>query len=125
MLPQAMGYSVTVPQKSRPQPRRRPQASPEPPAGTGLRGSVTRLSLRPAVYLQQLPRWLPPIVIAALFVAGIAVRGWGGAVLLLLVAAFAGWLALLSWPALTPTGRLLRAGVLALICALAVWQGLR
>ncbi len=84
-----------------------------------------RFSVRPAVYLQQLPRWLPPTVIAALFVAGIAVRGWAGAVLLFLVAGFAAWLAVLSWPALTPSGRLLRVGVLALICALALWQGLR
>ena len=34
----------------------------------------------PLVYLRQLPSWLVPMVIAALFVVGLAVRGWAGAV---------------------------------------------
>ena len=81
------GYLVTVRQQS-------PQ----------IRQSIERLSLRPAAYLRALPRWLPPVVIAALFVGGLAVHGWGGAVMLLVVAAFLAWLAVLSWPALQPTG---------------------
>ena len=47
-----------------------------------IRQSIERLSLRPAAYLRHLPRWLPPVAIAALFVGGLAVRGWGGAGLL-------------------------------------------
>ena len=91
----------------------------------GVRQSVERLSLKPAAYLQQLPRWLPPVAIAVLFIAGLAVPGWAGAALLLVVAAFVAWLGILSWPALSPPSRLLRLAVPAALVALALWQGLR
>jgi hypothetical protein len=91
----------------------------------GVRESVERLSLKPVAYLQQLPRWLPPVAIAALFIAGLAVPGWVGAALLLVVAAFVAWLGVLSWPALSAQGRLVRLAVPAALVALAVWQGLR
>ena len=89
------------------------------------RQSIERLSLRPAAYLHHLPRWLPPVAVAILFVAGIAIHGWAGAAMLLVVACFAGWLAVLSWPALRPQRRALRVAVLAALLALALWQGLR
>ena len=89
-----------------------------------IRQSIERLSLRPAAS-RALPRWLPPVVIAALFVGGLAVHGWGGAVMLLVVAAFLAWLAVLSWPALQPSTRVLRVVAVAALIALAVWQGLR
>ena len=91
----------------------------------GVRQSVERLSLKPAAYLQQLPRWLPPVAIAVLFIAGLAVPGWAGAALLLVVAAFVAWLGILSWPALSAASRLLRLAVPAALVALALWQGLR
>ena len=91
----------------------------------GVRQSVERFSLKPAAYLQQLPRWLPPVAIAALFIAGLAVPGWAGAALLLVVAAFVAWLGILSWPALSAPSRLLRLAVPAALVALALWQGLR
>ncbi len=90
-----------------------------------IRQSIERLSLRPAAYLRHLPRWLPPVVVAALFVGGLAVSGWGGAAMLLVVTVFLAWLALLSWPALQPSTRLLRVVALAALLALCVWQGLR
>ncbi len=90
-----------------------------------IRQSIERLSLRPTAYLRALPRWLPPAVIAALFVGGLAVRGWGGAVMLLLVTAFLAWLAVLSWPALQPQTRLLRVAALAALLVLCAWQALR
>ena len=65
------------------------------------------------------------MVIAALFAGGITVRGWAGAVLLLVVAAFLAWLAVLSWPALDSRGRALRVLALAVLAALACWVGLR
>lgn len=92
---------------------------------TQIRQSIERLSLRPAAYLRVLPRWLPPVVIAALFVGGLAVHGWGGAAMLLVVTVFLAWLAVLSWPALQPATRVLRVLALAVLLALAVWQGLR
>ena len=65
------------------------------------------------------------MVIAALFVGGLAVRGWGGAVMLLVVTAFLAWLAVLSWPALPPQTRLLRVVAIAALLALCAWQALR
>ena len=90
-----------------------------------IRQSIERWSLRPAAYLRALPRWLPPVVIAVLFVGGLAVRGWGGAVMLLVVTAFLAWLAVLSWPGLQPQTRLLRVVALAALLALCAWQALR
>jgi hypothetical protein len=90
-----------------------------------IRQSIERLSLRPAAYLRHLPRWVLPVVLAALFIGGLAVHGWGGAVMLLIVTAFLAWLAVLSWPALSPQTRLLRVLALAVLLALCVWQGLR
>jgi Family of unknown function (DUF6703) len=90
-----------------------------------VRESVERASLKPAAYLHHLPRWLPPVVVAALFVGGIAVRGWAGAALLFVVAAFLAWLAMLSWPTLDSRGRALRVLALAVLVGLACWQGLR
>lgn len=90
-----------------------------------IRQSIERLSLRPAAYLRALPRWLPPVVIAALFVGGLAIRGWGGAAMLLVVSVFLAWLAVLSWPSVQPPTRVLRVLTVAVLLALAVWQGLR
>jgi hypothetical protein len=90
-----------------------------------IRQSIERLSLRPAAYLRHLPRWLPPVAIAALFVSGLAVRGWAGALMLLVVTVFLAWLAVLSWPALSPPTRLLRVLALAALLALCAWQALR
>jgi hypothetical protein len=79
----------------------------------------------PLIYLRHLPSWLPPVVLAALLVTGLAVRGWGGAVALCAVAAILGWLAYLSWPALPGRGRLGRAAAIACLLALAAFQATR
>lgn len=90
-----------------------------------VRESVGRASLKPAAYLHHLPRWLPPVLLAAAFVGGLAVRGWVGAALLFAVTAFLAWLAVLSWPALGVPGRAVRVLALAALVGLALWQGLR
>jgi hypothetical protein len=90
-----------------------------------VRQSVERASLKPAAYLHHLPRWLPAALVAVAFVGGLAVRGWAGAALLFVVAAFLAWLATMSWPALGAQGRVMRVLALATLIALAVWQGLR
>jgi hypothetical protein len=79
----------------------------------------------PLIYLRQLPSWLMPMVIAALFVVGLAVRGWAGAVALGLVAAFMAWLAYLSWPALAARGRLGRVLAIAALLGLAAFVATR
>lgn len=90
-----------------------------------VRQSVERASLKPAAYLHHLPRWLPPVLVAVLFIGGLAVHGWAGAAMLLVVAAFLAWLATLSWPALGAQGRAMRVLAVAVLIALAVWTGLR
>lgn len=77
------------------------------------------------LYLRGLPRWLPPVLLALLLVAGLAVRGWGGALALCLLAAFLGWLAFLSWPRMAAGGRLARVAAVALLLALAAYQASR
>ena len=77
------------------------------------------------VYLRRLPGWVTPVVLAALLVAGLAVKGWGGAAALCVVAAFLAWLGYLSWPRLAGPGRLGRVAVVALILGLAAFQATR
>ena len=65
------------------------------------------------------------MLLAALLIAGLAVPGWIGAVALVLVAAFLGWLAAVSWPRLTPSGRLLRVAAIAGVLVIAGIQAVR
>lgn len=85
-----------------------------------LRPRVERRSSRLLVYLRSLPRWLPPTVLAAVFLAGLALPGLAGAVALLVVAGFLEWLLTLSWPALSPGGRAVRVFALLLLLFIAV-----
>ena len=98
-------------------------ASPRPPSER--RRSVEQRSAAPLLYLRHLPAWVPPIVLAALFVAGLAVRGWAGAIALCAVAAFLGWLAYLSWPRLAGPGRLGRVVAVAFVLGLAAYMAAR
>lgn len=82
-----------------------------------MRADIEKHSAMTLHFLRQLPPAVVPIAAAGLLVAGIAVRGVVGAVCLLVMAAFLGWLAYLSWPALDSRGRSMR--VLALIVLLA------
>ena len=75
--------------------------------------------------LHQLPVWVVPLLLAALLITGLAVPGWIGAVALVLVAAFLGWLAAVSWPRLTPGGRLLRVAAVAGVLVVAGIQAVR
>jgi hypothetical protein len=90
-----------------------------------IRSSVERRSATMLVYMRGLPRWMPPVVLAGLLIAGLAVRGWGGAVALCLVAGFLGWLAFLSWPRVNGGGRLGRLAAVAVMLALAAYQASR
>jgi hypothetical protein len=91
-----------------------------PPATSGLRRAMERWSATPLVFLHQLPRWVLPVALVALLVAGMLGTGWVGAAALLVLAAFLAWLAYLSWPSTPLPGRLLRLAafiVLALLAA--------
>jgi uncharacterized protein DUF6703 len=89
------------------------------PAASGLRRRVERWSATPLVFLHQLPRWLLPVVLVALLLAGMLGTGWVGAAALLVLAALLGWLAYLSWPSTPPQGRLLRLAAFVVLILLA------
>jgi hypothetical protein len=95
------------------------------PGASPGRQAVERRSAAPLVFLRQMPPWLIPVLFAVLVFGGLTVRGPAGGILLLLGAAFLGWLAAVSWPRLTPAGRAGRGAVVALILAGAVFQALR
>lgn len=95
-----------------------PQASP-------ARSSLERSSARPLVMLHQLPVWVLPLVLTGLLVLGLAVPGLVGTVALVLVAAFLGWLAALSWPRLGPGTRLLRVAAVVGLLVVAGIQAVR
>jgi hypothetical protein len=95
------------------------------PGASPARQAAERRSAKPLLYLHQLPAWLPPIVLAALFIGGFAVRGPVGAVLLCGVAAVLGWLASISWPRLSQTGKAGRMLAVVVMLGLAAYQATR
>ncbi|HEY5359454.1 MAG TPA: DUF6703 family protein [Streptosporangiaceae bacterium] len=110
---------------NRPAGRRRPPVRGQPlytPDASRARQSVERRSAAPLLFLRQLPVWLMPLVLVVLLIAGLAVHGIAGALALCGVALVLGWLALVSWPRLSPAGRLARILVLALVLVGAVIQ---
>jgi uncharacterized YccA/Bax inhibitor family protein len=72
-----------------------------------------------------LPRWLVPVILAILLVAGLVFSGPIGAALLGVLGLFLAWLVFLSWPALPTTTRIIRIVVVAGILAVAVLQATR
>ena len=89
------------------------------PAAGGLRRTVERWSATPLVFLHQLPRWVLPLALVALLLAGMLGTGWVGATAMLMLAALLGWLAYLSWPSTPLPGRLLRFGAFVVLILLA------
>jgi hypothetical protein len=95
------------------------------PGASPVRQAAERRSARPLIYLHQLPAWVAPLVLAALLIAGLAVRGPAGAVALCGVALVLGWLAALSWPRLQLSGRAGRVLAVAVVLAMAGYQATR
>ena len=81
----------------------------------GVRPQVERRSAPVLVWLSARPRWLLPVLAAALLIGGLSVPGPAALPLLALLALLLGWLSYLSWPALDPRSRVLRAAVLVLV----------
>lgn len=89
------------------------------------RARVVGRSARFVLYLRSLPRWVPAAVVAVVFLAGLVLPGAAGGVVLLAVAALLGWLLVLSWPALAPSGRVVRGLTIVVLMLLAGLQVLR
>ena len=79
----------------------------------------------PLLFLRQMPRWLLPGLLAVLMVVGLVLHGIGAALALAIIALVLSWLAALSWPRLTPGGRLGRSAVIAVVVVVAVIQATR
>jgi hypothetical protein len=95
------------------------------PGASATRQTAERRSAKPLLYLHQLPTWVVPAVLAVLLVVGLAVHGAVGAVALSALAAVLGWLAAMSWPRLSPTGKLSRVLAVVVIVGLAAYQASR
>lgn len=95
------------------------------PGASPARQATERRSAKPLIFLHQLPTWVAPLVLVALLIAGLAVRGPGGAIALCGVAVVLGWLASLSWPQLSAGGRLGRILAVAVVLAVAGYQASR
>jgi hypothetical protein len=85
---------------------------------------VERRSAPLLIVMHQLPRWLTPLLMAALFLVGVIVAGVVGLVALALLLAFLVWLSYLSWPVVDARGRTIRLLLLGVLTALIVLQGL-
>jgi len=77
--------------------------------------SFERLSAPVVVLLAKMPKWALLIAVLALTMGGLLLENVIGGVLLLVLAAFAAWLAVLGWPRITPLGRVLRLLVVGLV----------
>jgi hypothetical protein len=71
------------------------------------------------LYLHQLPRWVPLIVLPAFLIAGMAASGVIGAVLLAMLALLV-WFAFMASPTRSASHRAIRLAVPLVILALAV-----
>jgi hypothetical protein len=85
-------------------------AQPPPPRSTFAEHSKSIL-----IRLTRLPRYVLPGIVLALMLVGLSAPLPYAVVALGLVAALVGWLAVLSWPILTPQARLLRTFVMLLL----------
>ena len=81
---------------------------------------LVRHSARGLFLLNQIPKAVLLLAIAALLVLALVVEGIVGGICLLILGAFFAWLLLISWPVLNPVGRLLRMVVVGLIVVFAV-----
>ncbi|MDA8372216.1 MAG: hypothetical protein M0026_20435 [Nocardiopsaceae bacterium] len=88
------------------------------PNASALRREVERRSAVPLVWLHNAPRWILPVTLAGVFVAGLVLAGIAGALLLGLLAVFFAWLAFLAWPGLRTGERAMRVIVILTLLGL-------
>ncbi|HSK26043.1 MAG TPA: DUF6703 family protein [Jiangellales bacterium] len=101
-----------------------PRSAPAAPA-PGARAALERVSYPVLARIAAAPRWLVGLVAGAVLLGGLLAPRPFDSALLLVVAAFLGWLLVLSWPAVDGRGRVIRLAALgAVLVAVAVsWAG--
>ena len=86
------------------------------------RAAFERASFPYMARLTAMPRWLLIVALGSSLLLGLVLSdgwGWLGALFLLLVAAFLGWLLALSWPLLSGGRKFIRLLVIAALVGLA------
>jgi hypothetical protein len=83
------------------------------------KSAIRRQSAVFLLYVHQLPRWVPLLVLPALLIAGLAIPGAIGAVALVLLALVV-WFLFMATPARNAAHRAIRIAVPLLVVALAV-----
>ena len=110
-----------------PQGSGQPAPRSNPPRAPQELSAFQRASLPLLTRLTRMPKWLIVVLLAVLLVFGMIQTGslaWLGALILGLLALFFLWLLVLSWPAIPPSGRLLRAIVVVALAGAAVLKAL-
>ena len=124
-MPQSKRHPARRPQRRQPKAgHSNPAAAakPSPAPATGWRARLERWSVGPLTFMAGLPAWLVPVVLSVLLVAGLAINApWAG-LLLLVPTVFLAWLSLLSWPATTPVGRIMRLAAVTLLAGAALFK---
>lgn len=80
------------------------------------------LSAPTLVRLNLMPKWFVPVLLAAFLIGGLVIPSRLSGLLLLVVAAFLAWLVAISWPLVSPRGRLLRVAVVALVLVVTIFR---
>jgi hypothetical protein len=93
---------------------------PAGPHTPTLRTSVERTSRPMLLRLHALPRAVVPLGTVVLVLVGVLAPPTVGVFALTVVALFVAWIAYLSWPAVSASGRLLRLAMVGLVVALAL-----
>ena len=88
------------------------------PSTPTLRTSIERTSRPLLLRLSRWPRPVVPVATVALVLVGVLAPVPLGLAALAVVAVFVAWIAYLSWPVVTPSGRLLRVAMVALVLVL-------
>jgi hypothetical protein len=127
-VPQSKRHPARRPQArspKRPHPSTRPTSKTKataPPARSAFRRRLEMLSAPVLIRMNVMPKWFVPLVLAAFLIGGLVIPSRLSGLLLLVVAAFLGWLVAISWPLVKPRGRLLRVAVVALVVVVAVFR---
>ncbi|GAA4888358.1 DUF6703 family protein [Streptomonospora salina] len=92
------------------------------PGAGRVRREIERRSAVALVWLHNAPGLLLPATVGAVLIAGLVVSGVIGAALLVLLAAFFGWLAFLAWPRLRSGERAMRVVAVGVLLGLGLLQ---
>ena len=97
------------------------------PAQAGFRSSLEQFSTPLLIRMHAMPRWVIPVVMGLLLTAGLFLSGpwaWLGALFMVLLGVFLGWLFLLSWPVLSPGAKAARVLVVGALWGFAVLKAM-